>query len=156
MSGATFGRKGAPAGDDMAARRAAFVAQERARSTRAPGSEEVAPTGNSRSPGAAYGPPPTREPVFVSRKTNGTAYMLWFFFGGLSAHRFYLGQTASAFVQLMLAPLGYALLVTKSPMGMVLVTVGGLWLIADAFLIPGLVTKVNERARKLAYSTAFD
>ncbi|MBV9881570.1 MAG: TM2 domain-containing protein, partial [Sphingomonadaceae bacterium] len=78
MSGATFGRKGSAAAQtDLAARRAAFLAAERARPQQEPrlGDELLAPR---------QGPP-------IAPKATGTAYVLWFFAGGLSAHRFYLG-----------------------------------------------------------------
>jgi hypothetical protein len=44
--------------------------------------------------------------------------MHWFFGGGLSAHRFYLGFPASAIIQLMLTPISYVLLMNKSPAGL--------------------------------------
>ena len=60
------------------------------------------------------------------RKTMGTAYLLWFFLGGFSAHRFYLGFSTSAIVQLLLTPIGYAMLMSKSPAGFIFVAAGGL------------------------------
>ena len=151
MSGATFGRKRTGPDPDLAARRAAFLAQERARP------REAAPAGDrfGTAPGLGIGPPPVTERPYVPRKTMGTAYLLWFFLGGLSAHRFYLGFRVSAIIQLMLTPIGYAMLMTKSPTGLLAVPLAGLWILADAFLIPGMVAKANERSRDFSLATTF-
>jgi TM2 domain-containing membrane protein YozV len=150
MSGATFGRKGAGPDPDMAARRAAFLAAERARAA-------AAPADAGREPGveAGFGRPPVAEPRYVSRKTNGTAYLLWFFLGGVSAHRFYLGYRITAVIQMILTPLGYAMMMTKSPGGMIAVPAAALWILLDAVLIPGMVASANERARELSYAATF-
>lgn len=62
----------------------------------------------------------------TQHKSVGLAYALWFFFGGLGGHRFYLGH------------IGYAL-------GM-LFTLGGLgiWALIDAFLLAGAVRRKND------------
>jgi TM2 domain-containing membrane protein YozV len=147
MSGATFGRKGGgtAAGiatdQTLAARRAAFLAEERARRDQPQPREdyEVAP----------------RTPVFVREKSMGTAYLLWFFLCGLSAHRFYLGYTSSAVIQAALAPIGYAMLFAGSLGGMVPLMCGGLWMLADAFMIPSMVRDANRRVRDQAIGTVF-
>jgi TM2 domain-containing membrane protein YozV len=144
MSGATFGRKGAGQDPDLAARRAAFLAQERARPRTAPAAEEE----DVRRSVVAERP-------YVSRKTMGTAYLLWFFLGGFSAHRFYLGFTTSAIIQLLLSPIGYAMLMTKSAAGLIFVVGAGLWLLADAIMMPGMVNKANDRARGLSLGSTF-
>ena len=140
MSGAAFGRKGAGLDADLAARRAAFLAAERARPRQgAEDGDRPAATG----------------PAFAREKSLGTAYLLWFFLGGLSAHRFYLGFPASAAVQLCLSPLGYALLIGKSPAGFFVLIASGLWILADAFLIPGMIRKANARGRGSALGPVF-
>ncbi len=48
------------------------------------------------------------------------AYLLWFFLGFVSAHRFYLGRIGSAICQLVLN----------------LLLIGLVWLVIDLFLIP--------------------
>ena len=151
MSGATFGRKGAAPNPDLAARRAAFLAAERARP------KQAAPAGGGRDPGIEDGlsRPPLIERAYVPRKTMGTAYLLWFFLGGLSAHRFYLGFRISAIIQMLLTPFGYAMLLSKSSIGLLAVPAAGLWILADVFLIPGMVAKANERARELSYASTF-
>jgi hypothetical protein len=148
MSGATFGRKGAGPDPDLAARRAAFLAAERAR-------PRMAPADGGRGQGIEDGFTRTAEPRYVPRKTNGTAYLLWFFLGGVSAHRFYLGYRITGIFQMMLTPLGYAMMMTKSPGGMIAVPAACLWILLDAILIPSMVTSANERARELSLATTF-
>ncbi|MFL0108492.1 TM2 domain-containing protein [Tenacibaculum maritimum] len=58
-------------------------------------------------------------------KSNGTAYLLWFFLGFFSAHRFYLGKTGSALIYLFTGQL---------------FLIG--WII-DAFILGGMVDKYN-------------
>ena len=144
MSGASFGRKGAGGDPDLAARRAAFLAQERARPKTEPNVADE-----------EFGRPRLTERPYVSTKTMGTAYLLWFFFGGLSAHRFYLGFTTSAIIQLLVTPIGYAMLLSKSPAGLVFILAGGLWILGDAFVIPGMVNKANDRGRGLSLGSTF-
>lgn len=59
------------------------------------------------------------------------AYLLWFFLGWFSAHRFYLGRPGTAILQI----LSY------------LILIGVLWWLIDAFLIPGMVRDKNNRIR---------
>lgn len=59
-------------------------------------------------------------------KVKSTAFLLWFFLGGVSAHRFYLGKTTSAVIYLLTGQL-----------------IGIGWII-DAFLISGMVDKYNN------------
>lgn len=60
------------------------------------------------------------------------AYLLWFFLGLFSAHRFYLGRAGSAILQIVLY----------------FVLVGFIWLLIDAFLIPGMVQQHREALRQ--------
>ena len=77
-----------------------------------------------------------------NKKSMVVSYLLWFFLGMLGAHRFFLGQKHSAVAQLALFIVG---LVT-SFLGVGLIVLGGLaiWVIVDAFLIPGWVTEHNN------------
>jgi TM2 domain-containing membrane protein YozV len=169
MSGATFGRKGAsvatvnlaarrprfPAGEsapprqasepdpDLAARRAAFLAAERAR-----------PRQEARRDEDFAAPRPADRPP-IAPKSLTKAYMRWFFGGGLSAHRFYLGFPASAIIQLMLTPISYVMVMNKSSAGLVVASAASFWLVADAFLIPGLVRRANERGRGASLASTF-
>lgn len=64
------------------------------------------------------------------------AYLFWFFLGIFSAHRFYLGRAGTAILQI----LSYFILI------------GFLWLLIDAFLIPGMVRSKQQAIRqRLAY-----
>ena len=71
----------------------------------------------------------TNDMIFIEqrianeRKSTGAAYLLWFFLGFLSAHRFYLGKPVSAILQI----LSYFILV------------GFVWWFLDFFLIPSII-----------------
>lgn len=60
------------------------------------------------------------------------AYLLWFFLGLFSAHRFYLGRPVSAIFQIV----SYLFLL------------GFLWLFIDLFLIPGMVLRNRADLRQ--------
>jgi TM2 domain-containing membrane protein YozV len=150
MSGAGFGRKGAAPNSDLTARRAAFLAEERARASAAP-----AGGGGGSGIGDSFVSRALADRPYVSRKTMSTAYLLWFFLGGFSAHRFYLGFRTSAIIQMLLTPLGYAMVMNKSPAGLFAVPAAALWIVVDVFLIPGMVAKANERARENSLAAAF-
>jgi TM2 domain-containing membrane protein YozV len=151
-----FGRKGA-VDSDMAARRAAFIASERARAQRQP--EE--PSRQSHGPLRASGR--SGKPVAAGERSLLIAYLLWFFLGGCSAHRFYLGYTQSAIAQMTicLGGLGFLLVGTFTlSIGMMLfgyggMMIGGFWILADIALIPGLVRGANGRLRERETSRAF-
>jgi TM2 domain-containing membrane protein YozV len=119
------------------------------------GSAQPARAGREPDADVGFARPALAERPYVSQKTNGTAYLLWFFLGGVSAHRFYLGFRISAIIQMMLTPFGYAMLLSKSPVGLLFVPAAGLWIRADAFLIPGMVRTANERARGLSLTSTF-
>lgn len=74
----------------------------------------------------------------AQKKSTGAAYLLWFFLGGLGAHRFYLGQTGTAAAQLSLTLLGWIPLF----IGWIVL---GVWLIIDLFLIPDLIERENMK-----------
>lgn len=169
MAGATFGRKGmaggeiaaprraafgaarpapaqptaADADDPYAEQRAAFLAAERARR----GDAEAQSEEESRQRASAPRPAKPRDPPFPGQKTTTTAYLLWFFLGGISAHRFYLrrpltaiGQTVLWYVSLMFYMAGFG--------GAGFLTIAGLlWIFADAFLIPNMIRETNDRLR---------
>ncbi len=68
----------------------------------------------------------------ANRKSVAATYLLWFFLGIFGAHRFYAGSKKTGIAQLILLVIpivGWALL--------------ALWLLADLFLIPGLVRDYN-------------
>jgi len=142
-----FGRKAVvnlgAATSDLKARRAAFIAAERSRQVRnlddeRPGAET--PVAQSIPAG----------PFFVPEKSMALAYILWFFLGGFSAHRFYLGYTTSGAAQLGLRFFGFVLLIAgiTSPataaLGGLMVIVSTLWTLFDVFLIPGMCRNASR------------
>ncbi|MFG1403179.1 TM2 domain-containing protein [Xanthobacter sediminis] len=60
------------------------------------------------------------------------AYMFWLFLGLFSAHRFYLGKTGTAILQIV----SYFFVI------------GVIWFIVDAFLLPDLVRARQEEIRR--------
>lgn len=73
--------------------------------------------------------------VTARRKSTGVAYALWFFLGFFSMHRFYLERSGSAVLQIVLN----------------FVIVGLIWTLVDAFLIPGMIRKLEEETRQQLY-----
>ena len=75
--------------------------------------------------------------VANERKSAGAAYLLWFFLGFLSAHRFYLGKPISAILQIV----SYFFLI------------GFVWWFLDFFLIPSIIEDDldDKRARMAGY-----
>src|SRR5579875_3694077 len=69
------------------------------------------------------------------------AYLLWFFLGFVSAHRFYLGRPGSAILQI----LSYFVLI------------GLVWWVIDAFLIPSMIREKQSaiRANLIAQYSGF-
>jgi len=65
----------------------------------------------------------------VQEKSVALAYVLWFFFGTLGIHRFYLGKTITGVIWLLTG-------------GLLLVG----WII-DLFLIPGMVETYNLKVK---------
>jgi TM2 domain-containing membrane protein YozV len=68
----------------------------------------------------------------ANKKTALVAYILWFFLGLFGAHNFYLGRTGVAVAQLILSLIVIGLVITF------------VWVIVDAFLIPGWVRRQNN------------
>jgi TM2 domain-containing membrane protein YozV len=68
----------------------------------------------------------------ANKKTALVAYILWFFLGLFGAHNFYLGRTGVAVAQLILSIIIVGLPITL------------IWVLVDAFLIPGWVTRQNN------------
>lgn len=79
----------------------------------------------------------------ANKKSVMVAYVLWFFFGWLGAHRFYLKRIASAVVMLVLCLVSVPLTIVL--IGYLGLAVVGVWALIDAFLIPGLTRDYNNR-----------
>ncbi len=77
----------------------------------------------------------------AAKKSTGIAYLLWFFFGSIGGHRFYLGRTGSAVGMLVLLVLSALFSIVGIGLFGFLALV--IWLIIDAFLIPGIVSEFN-------------
>lgn len=78
----------------------------------------------------------------ANKKQALIAYVLWFFVGMLGGHRFYLGRTSSAV--LMLVGTILSTLLTLVVVGLLGLFVIGVWVLVDAFLIPGMVEQYNR------------
>lgn len=63
--------------------------------------------------------------------STATAYLLWLFLWFVSAHRFYLGRPGTAVLQI----LSY------------FIAIGFIWLLIDAFLIPGMIRRRQDEIR---------
>lgn len=61
------------------------------------------------------------------QKASGTAWILWFFTGGIGGHRFYLGKTGS----------GVGMLLTLGGLG--------IWTLIDLFLLSGMIKETNDK-----------
>ena len=68
----------------------------------------------------------------ANKKTAVVGYLLWFFLGLFGGHNFYFKRTGVAVAQLIL---------TITVVGMVITMV---WVLVDAFLIPGWVRTQNN------------
>ncbi|WP_087750806.1 TM2 domain-containing protein [Paraburkholderia caledonica] len=77
----------------------------------------------------------------AQKKSVGVAYLLWFFLGTLGAHRFYAGRTGTAIVQLLLTIAGACTMLLG--VGFFIVGCVGLWVLIDAFLLPGIIRSFN-------------
>jgi TM2 domain-containing membrane protein YozV len=68
----------------------------------------------------------------ANKKTALVAYLLWFFLGWFGGHNFYLERTGVAVTQLILS------------LTVVGLTISIIWVLVDAFLIPGWVRRQNN------------
>ncbi|RWA59460.1 TM2 domain-containing protein [Mesorhizobium sp.] len=94
----------------------------------------------------------TQEQILIEQrvaneaKSAGVAYLFWFFLGALGAHRFYLGRTGTGIAELLLFIFGWMTIVAG--VGAVLLLGLGIWVLVDAFLIPGMVQAHKAEVRK--------
>jgi len=77
----------------------------------------------------------------ANKKSVAIAYLLWFFFGMLGVHRFYLSQTGTGLAILFLT-LGSILLMTVG-IGFFTIFIPIIWVFIDIFLIPGMARQYN-------------
>lgn len=69
------------------------------------------------------------------------AYLFWFIAGQASLHRFYCGQSQSAMMQIGLLVGSVLLGLAFAPIAALGIIVWFLWLLADLFLIPGMMRR---------------
>lgn len=98
-------------------------------------------------PPQGYGPGPYGGPnqmlYDAQKKSVGVAYLLWVFLGGFGAHRFYLGQSGTGAAMLILCLVG--IVTSLILVGILLLIPLWIWIIVDAFLIPGMARDYNMR-----------
>jgi TM2 domain-containing membrane protein YozV len=92
---------------------------------------------------AAQGSAATMMRYDANKKSMGVSYLLWFFVGMLGAHRFYNERTGSGIAQLAIFVIGF--LLTFIGIGLFVLGALGIWVLIDAFLIPGWVRAHNNR-----------
>jgi|SRR5262245_1786008 len=78
----------------------------------------------------------------ANKRSIVVAYLLWLFLGGAGGHRFYAGKTGSAVAQLLL--LIFGIMLTFVGVGLLLLLGLGIWVLVDAFLIPGWIRNQNS------------
>jgi len=143
MTARTFGRKGIAGGavaapsrraalvapalvalDEAALRRAAFIAEERARAE--PAAETMA---------FEITPAAVSEAVWGTPKSLPIAYALWLVLGIFGAHRFYLGRYLTGAIQAVLGAASWALLAAQYYPAFLGMAAALLWLSADAYFV---------------------
>jgi TM2 domain-containing membrane protein YozV len=115
---------------------AAFLAAERKRrpETPEPGLTDI----------AIATPPARRSSGGGGDKSMLLAYVLWWFACAIAAHRFYLGAIGSGFAMLGLFVGSFMVMMLSPPIGLMMLGIWLLWVIGDAFLIPGMVRAANR------------
>jgi TM2 domain-containing membrane protein YozV len=78
----------------------------------------------------------------ANKKSLAVSYALWFLLGMLGGHRFYNRRIGSAVVQLLMTIVG--LLFSIAIVGWLLLIPVAIWVIVDAFLMPGWVRRHNS------------
>ena len=90
--------------------------------------------------------------IIRNEKSMGIAYALWFFFGYLGLHRFYLNRVGSGIAQALLFLAGTA--TTAIVIGFLPLGVLGVWWICDLFLTARIVRAVNTASPATSLPTA--
>ena len=162
----SFGRKGLGPGnsvagqpratrpaadDDIARKREAFLAAERARRAEEHGDGGISGVaGHYRSPD-------------IKRERNlWMAYLLWFILGQISAHRFYLGAYRSAMAQVGLFAVAVIIAISRASSGnyavgaiMAIAMIGwAVWILGDVFFIHRIHRKLCRKPGEAAAAAA--
>ena len=82
-----------------------------------------------------------RAPAARAPREMWLAYVLLLLLGGLGIHRFYVGDTTSGVILLVLTLVGWATAVFF--VGFVLLFAVGAWVLVDLFLVPSMVNTAN-------------
>ena len=119
--------------DPYAAQRAAFIAAERASGNlhSATASAPLAP--RKRKSGFILGDP--------AKRTLVLAYVYWYFCAPLGLHRIYCGNKESGLDQMALFIGGLVIMLIWAPLGLLALGAWLIWIIADLFLIPGMLRR---------------
>jgi TM2 domain-containing membrane protein YozV len=94
----------------------------------------------------------TEQKIYIEQRVSneapsiGVAYLLWLFLGGLGAHRFYLRRVGTGLMLLFITLIGLV--------AWPLLVVTAIWVILDAFFIPGIVRAEKGRLRAMFASGA--
>ena len=86
------------------------------------------------------------------KKSAATAYLLWFFLGGIGVHRFYFGDTGGGIVGIVLTIFSIGVLVSgvysasgpEMIFGIACFVIHGIWLSIEIFTIPEEIRKRNN------------
>lgn len=174
-----FGGQPHSSEDDLAAKREAFIASERARKkkfsqptsfspadSKAPPSTQFDHLRNDARPASPLASRfqeavPTRTSI-RERKTSvfgapenrhvALAYLCWFILGQISLHRFYCGDTKGGIAQVLTFAISVFAMMAGSFVGFIGFGIWGFWIIADLFLIPGILRKFQREYRDMSSS----
>lgn len=80
----------------------------------------------------------------ANKKSMAVSYLLWIFLSGFGAHRYYHMRVGSGLAQLGLFVVGFVL-TPIAGIGLILILPAVVWVIVDAFLIPGWVRDHNNK-----------
>ena len=88
----------------------------------------------------------------ANKKSAGIAYLLWFLFGMLCVHRFYLKQNGTGIAILLLTVFSCLLMIVAVVVFTIFIP--AIWVFIDLFLIPGMTREFNSQlASKLGVPT---
>jgi TM2 domain-containing membrane protein YozV len=79
----------------------------------------------------------------ANKKSAGVAFVLWFCFGGIGAHRFYVRHYGVG-ASMLLLWIPFFLLLVATPASLVLTFPFLLWVLLDGFFIPKMIRKYNS------------
>lgn len=80
------------------------------------------------------------------KKSTVIAYVLWFFLGSFGGHRYFVGKIGSGIAMAALWLIG--VLTTWLFIGFLFLAILYVWVIIDAFLLHGWVSRYNERLER--------